>query len=254
VIHAGFRPELLTTCDEKIEMLAGTGIDYCILLDFTPQTALLSAQEFMANILHQQCNVQTLVIGYDHRFGHNRSEGFESYVQYGKELGMEVTRSLCDYACHGVTVSSSVVRSLLQKGEVEQASDCLGTNYSLTGTVVGGYKVGRTLGFPTANIRMDNPDKLIPLDGVYAVRVTVNGESFAGMLNIGHRPTVSNGEHRSIEVHILGFRSDIYDCPVHVAFLRRLRPEQKFDSVEVLAAQLRKDASEVEALFKALHP
>ncbi|KAA6305638.1 Riboflavin biosynthesis protein RibF, partial [termite gut metagenome] len=200
-------PELLTTCDEKIEMLAETEIDYCIMFDFTSDISCLSAQEFMANILHKQYNVQTLVIGYDHRFGHNRSEGFDDYLRYGKELGMEVLLTRA-YTRDNVNISSSVVRSFLQKGEVDKVVDCLGYNYFLTGTVVGGYKVGRTIGFPTANIRVEDPDKLIPLGGVYAVRVTVNGESFAGMLNIGQRPTINNGEHRSIEVHILHFQSD----------------------------------------------
>ncbi|KAA6317884.1 Riboflavin biosynthesis protein RibF [termite gut metagenome] len=247
VMNLDYHSELLTTCDEKIEMLAETEIDYCIMFDFTSDIFCLSAQEFMANVLRKQYNVQTLVIGYDHRFGHNRSEGFDDYLHYGKELGMEVLLTRA-YTRDNVNISSSVVRSFLHKGEVDKVVDCLGYNYFLTGTVVGGYKVGRTIGFPTANIRVEDPDKLIPLGGVYAVRVTVNGESFAGMLNIGQRPTINNGEHRSIEVHILHFQSDIYNCPIRISFVWRIRSEEKFDSMEELTAQLHKDAIEVESL------
>ncbi|KAA6351035.1 Riboflavin biosynthesis protein RibF [termite gut metagenome] len=250
VMNVDYQSELLTTCDEKIEMLTGTGIDYCIMFDFTKEVSRLSAREFMADVLRKRYNVQTLVIGYDHRFGHNRSESFDDYLRYGKELGMEVLPARA-YTCDNVSISSSVVRSFLHKGEVDNVVDYLGYNYFLTGTVVDGYQVGRAIGFPTANIRVDDPDKLIPFDGVYAVRVTVNGESFTGMLNIGHRPTVRNDEHRSIEVHLLHFRKYIYNQSIRVFFIKRLRSEEKFDSVEALTAQLHKDASAVEALFKA---
>ncbi|KAA6331466.1 Riboflavin biosynthesis protein RibF [termite gut metagenome] len=249
VMHSDYRPELLTTCDEKIQLLAETEIDYCIMFDFTPEVSCLSAQEFMANVLREKYNVQTLVIGYDHRFGHNRSESFDDYFRYGKELGIEVLLTRA-YTCNNVNISSSVVRSFLHKGEVDKVVDCLGYNYFLTGTVIGGYKVGRTIGFPTANICVEASDKLIPLGGVYAVRVAVNEESFIGMLNIGQRPTINNGEHRSIEVHILHFQSDIYDCPIHISFVRRIRSEEKFDSIEGLTTQLHKDALAVKALFK----
>jgi riboflavin kinase/FMN adenylyltransferase len=250
IMNVDYCPELLTTCDEKTQLLAETGIDYCIMLDFTPDISLMSAKEFMTNILRKRYNVQTLVIGHDHRFGHNRDESVDDYLRYGKELDMEVLHAHA-YTYNNATISSSMVRSLLHKGEVDQVTDCLGYHYSLTGTVIDGYQVGRAIGFPTANIRVNDPGKLIPCDGVYAVRVTVNGASFTGMLNIGERPTVNNGKHRSIEVHIFHFRSDIYNYPIHLSFVKRIRSEKKFDSIEKLVAQLHKDAAEVQSLLGA---
>ncbi|KAA6327967.1 Riboflavin biosynthesis protein RibF [termite gut metagenome] len=250
VINSGYCPEILTTYDEKTKLLAETGIDYCIIHDFTRETSLLSAQEFMTHILHEQCNVQVLVVGYDHRFGHNRSEGFDDYLRYGKRLGMEVVLTHAHASGNGnITISSSTVRSLLHKGEVDKAADCLGYNYSLTGTVVEGHQIGRTLGFPTANIQVKDSGKLIPANGVYGVRVTVNEKSYIGMLNIGQRPTINDGTYRSIEVHILHFHSGIYNCPIQVSFVQRIRQEEKFSTIEELTAQLHKDSVTVEALL-----
>jgi riboflavin kinase/FMN adenylyltransferase len=248
VINSNYCPEILTTYDEKTKILAETEIDYCIIHDFTLETSLLSAQEFMTNILHKQYNVQTLVVGYDHRFGHNRSEGFDDYLRYGKELGIEVILANV-HTSEKITISSSTIRSLLHNGEVNKAADCLGYNYSLTGTVIEGHQIGRTLGFPTANIRVKDSDKLIPANGVYGVCVTVNGKPYIGMLNIGQRPTINNGTYRSIEVHILHFHSDIYNCPIQVFFIQRIRQEEKFSTIEKLTAQLHKDSTMVEALL-----
>jgi riboflavin kinase/FMN adenylyltransferase len=249
VIDADYCPEMLTICNEKTKLLAETEIDYYIIHPFTTEIARLSAREFMADILCKQYNVQTLVIGYDHRFGHNRSENFEDYSRYGKELGIEVFLAQV-YICENKkNISSSMIRSLLNKGEVEKAAVYLGYDYFLTGIVVNGYQVGRHIGFPTANIYVENPDKLIPADGVYAVRVTINEKSHTGMLNIGQRPTLNNGTHRSIEVHIFHFHSDIYHCPIRISFVQRIRPEKKFNSIEQLTAQLHKDAALVESLL-----
>ncbi|KAA6320677.1 Riboflavin biosynthesis protein RibF, partial [termite gut metagenome] len=248
VINSNYSLEILTTYDEKTKILAETGIDYCIIHDFTLETSLLSAQEFMTNILHKQCNVQTLVVGYDHRFGHNRSESCDDYLRYGRELGMEVV--LADaHTSENMNISSSTIRSLLHKGEVNQAADCLGYNYSLTGTVIEGHQIGRTLGFPTANIQVKDSGKLIPANGVYGVRVTVNEKSYTGMLNIGQRPTINNGTYRSIEVHIFHFHSDIYNSPIQVSFVQRIRQEEKFSTIEELTAQLHKDSATIEALL-----
>ncbi|KAA6351997.1 Riboflavin biosynthesis protein RibF [termite gut metagenome] len=249
VIDAGYCLEILTTCDEKTQLLAETEIDYCMMLNFNTEIARLSARQFMANILCKQYNVQTLVIGYDHRFGHNRSENFDDYFRYGKELGIEVF--LAQAYIHESTknINSSLIRSLLYKGEVDKAAVYLGYNYFLTGIVVNGYQVGRHIGFPTANIYVENSDKLIPADGVYAVRVIINEKSHIGMLNIGQRPTLNKESHRSIEVHILHFHSDIYHCPIRICFVQRIRSEKKFDNLEQLIIQLHKDAAVVESLL-----
>ena len=255
VMHSDYRPELLTTPDEKINLLADTGVDYCLMLDFTPEISSLTALEFMERLLKERFQVKCLVIGYDHRFGHNRSEGFEDYVRYGQSIGMEVVRALActDYIeiddAKKITVSSSLIRKLLHQGDVDLAARCLGYEYFLNGTVVGGYQVGRKIGFPTANLNVDDPDKLIPADGVYAVWVTVDGKTYMGMLNIGVRPTIDNGSNRTIEVNILHFHSDIYDKFIRLTFVKRTRPELKFDSIEELIEELHKDAKEVETIL-----
>jgi riboflavin kinase/FMN adenylyltransferase len=249
VIDTGYCPEILTTCDEKTKLLAQTEIDYCMVLKFTMEIARLSARQFMANILCKQYNVQTLVIGYDHRFGHNRSENFDDYSRYGKELGIEVLLAQAYTRENTKNINSSLIRSLLYKGEVDKAAVYLGYNYFLTGVVVNGNQVGRHIGFPTANIYIENPHKLIPADGVYAVRVTINEKSHIGMLNIGQRPTLNNGTHRSIEVHILHFHSDIYHRPIRISFVQRIRPEKKFNNIEQLTTQLHKDAAVVKSLL-----
>lgn len=257
VMAAEYRPELLTTPDEKIGLLSEVGIDYCLMLDFTPEISRLTAQEFMSRLLKERYQVRCLVIGYDHRFGHNRSEGFEDYVRYGKAIGIEVIQAHA-YSDSvqiekelSMPVSSSLIRKLLHEGEVDVAARCLGYEYFLDGTVVGGYQVGRKIGFPTANLSVDDPDKLVPADGVYAVWVTFDGKTYMGMLNIGVRPTIDNGPNRTIEVNILHFHSDIYDKFIRLTFVKRTRPELKYSNIDDLIAQLHKDAEETEAILSA---
>lgn len=255
VMNADYRPELLTTPEEKISLMAETGVDYCLMLDFTPEIAHLTALEFMTQILKERYQVSCLVIGYDHRFGHNRRESFEDYVRYGEAIGIEVIRAqvysnnIKTETGQNTPVSSSLIRKLLHQGDVDIAARCMGYEYFLDGTVVGGYQVGRKIGFPTANLNVDNPDKLIPADGVYAVWVTFDGNTYMGMLNIGKRPTIDNGPDRTIEVNIFHFHSDIYDKFIRLTFVKKIRPELKFNSVDELIAQLHKDAEEVEALL-----
>lgn len=257
VMNADYHPELLTTAEEKISLLSEIGVDYCLMLDFTPEISRLSAQEFMRQVLKERYQVTCLVIGYDHRFGHNRSEGFEDYVRYGAEIGIEVIRakaytsSIEMGGMQNVPVSSSLIRRLLHEGEVDVAARCLGYGYFLDGTVVGGYQVGRKIGFPTANLSVDDPDKLIPADGVYAVWVEFDGKRYMGMLNIGFRPTLDNGTQRTIEVNILHFHSDIYDKSIRLTFVKRTRPELKYSNIDELIVQLHKDAEETEAILLA---
>lgn len=257
VMNADYHPELLTTADEKISLLSEIGIDYCLMLDFTPDISQLSAQEFMLKVLKERYQVECLVIGYDHRFGHNRSEGFEDYVRYGKEIGIEVIRAKAYTSSieiggeRHVPVSSSLIRRLLHEGDVDIAARCLGYEYFLDGTVVGGYQVGRKIGFPTANLNVDNSDKLIPADGVYAVWVEFDGKKYMGMLNIGVRPTIDNGPNRTVEVNILRFNSDIYDKCIRLTFVKRTRPELKYNNIDELIEQLHKDAEETEAILLA---
>lgn len=248
VMKSDYRPELLTTPEEKIELLKAQGVDYCIMLDFTVELSQLSALSFMKDILQQRYNVSTLIIGYDHRFGHNRSEGFEDYVRYGQPIGMNVYRA---QACmiDDLNISSSLVRTYLLEGKIDLSTRYLGYNYSIEGVVVGGYRVGRTIGFPTANLDLRESNKLIPSDGVYAVRVEVKGCLYAGMLNIGYRPTLDNGSKKSIEVHILRFDEDIYDEKIRLYFVSRIRSEMKFSGLDELIAQLKRDAAFVDSVL-----
>ena len=225
------------------------------MLDFTPEISRLTAREFMTQLLKERYQVKYLVIGYDHRFGHNRSEGFEDYVRYGKEIGIEVIRAKA-YTSNieignepNIPVSSSLIRKLLHEGEVSLAAHCLKYEYFLDGIVVGGYQVGRKIGFPTANLRVDDPDKLIPADGVYAVWVEVEGKRYKGMLYIGDRPTLNNGKDISMEVNILDFSGDIYNDSIRVSFVQYVRGDIKFDSLEELKAQLEKDRCTVNNLL-----
>ena len=244
VMHPDFHPELLTTCNEKLELLAQTGIDRCVLLDFTPELAALSARQFM-EMLHGQYAIRALVIGYDHRFGHGRSEGFDDYVRYGNELGMEVLPAEAYHLPASdcpLPVCSSSVRRLLREGDVASAARYLGYPYFLNGIVVGGFRMGRRIGYPTANLQVNDECKIIPARGVYAVRVEVDGCIYGGMLNIGCRPTFDNGANATIEAHIFDFKSDIYNHSLRLFFVQRIRSERKFASVEELVAQLHQDA------------
>lgn len=248
VMQPGFQMPLLSTPAEKRQMLEAQGVDRIVELPFTMELSQYTAREFMVEVLQRRLHVDTLVIGYDHRFGHNRSEGFEDYRRYGEEIGMRVVHA---EACvvDGVTVSSSAIRRFLCGGEVTVAAHCLGYEYYLEGTVVDGFKVGRKLGYPTANLHVEEAGKLVPADGVYAVRAAVGGETYAGMLNVGIRPTVNNGGRRSVEVHILHFTGNIYGAHMRITFVQRIRNEQKFDTLEALMEQLACDAEEVERLL-----
>ena len=249
-------PPQLNTTDERTTLLRQAGIDEVILLDFTPQMATMTALEFMQQVLKEQLHVEVLVIGYDHRFGKGRSEGFNDYVRYGKEIGVEVVSG---EACMsgGAPISSTRIRCLLNEGKVDEATSLLGYRYVLQGEVISGYQEGRKLGFPTANINPLNTDKVVPADGVYAVWVAIGEDSqpkaygprLKGMLNIGYRPTLNNGRERSIEVHILDFEGDLYGKSIKVEFVCRLRDELPFDSLEELTIQLRKDRERVSEML-----
>ncbi|MBQ8241909.1 MAG: bifunctional riboflavin kinase/FAD synthetase [Bacteroidaceae bacterium] len=243
VIQSDYQPQLLSSPDEKLELLASTGVDNCILLPFTKELSLLTAKEFM-QLLYDTYKVRMLVIGYDHRFGHNRAETFEDYCRYGQELGIHIMQATA-YTQEQDKVSSSAIRRALLTGDIETSKKYLGYDYFLEGTVVNGYKVGRKIGFPTANLQVDFPHKLIPSVGVYAVYVYVEGKQWKGMLNIGHRPTLNNGNNLSIEVHILDFQSDIYNHKIRIEFIHFLRPELKFSSVDELVSQMQKDKERI---------
>lgn len=248
VLDMNYRPRLLTCLSQKIERFEHSPIDYCVLLRFTEELSLLSAREFM-EILHNMYHVQTLFVGYDHHFGHNQHEGYQEYCQYGKEVGIRVLRSRA-LVEEGISISSTLIRSCLLEGDVKRANFYLGYNYYLNGRVVDGRKLGRTLGFPTANIQPLCAEKMLPVSGVYAVYVYLGKHRYVGMLNIGSCPTVNDDNQTvSIEVHILNFLGDIYQELIKVEFVDYVRPEVKFDSVEELTEQLQRDRVAVKNLL-----
>jgi riboflavin kinase/FMN adenylyltransferase len=248
VLQKDFSLNLLTTYDEKIEQLETTGVDYCVIIDFTTELSKLSAKEFITNILKEKLNVSTLLIGYDHRFGHDRTDGFEQYVEYGKACGINVVNA-SPYDCGKTKVSSSLIRKELTKGNVEDMPHLLSRPYSLSGRVIEGYRVGRTLGFPTANIKPNSSEKKLPAMGAYAVWVHLDGEKHKGMLYIGNRPTLS-GEEITPEVNILNFDRDIYNDEITITFVSFIRESSKFSSLDELKAQLAKDREAVAGILK----
>lgn len=248
VMRSDYQPRLLSCLPQKEALIRSLEMDYCIMLPFTHELSLLSAREFM-QLLRDRFNVRILVIGYDHRFGHNRCEGLSDYCRYGTELGMKVIRADA-LVENGVSVSSSVIRSLLEEGKIEDANHFLGYRYYLDGVVVNGFRMGRKMGFPTANLKPSCPDKLIPAEGVYAVYVYIGGICYAGMLNIGCRPTFDNGSERSIEVNIFDFSGDIYNEKMRIEFVHYVRKEIKFGSIVDLTAQIEKDKETIIQLLQ----
>lgn len=246
VVQPEWCPEMLTTLDEKTQLLKATGIDRCEVLHFDRKLASLSARDFMLQILKERLRVTHLVTGYDNRFGHNRSEGFADYVAYGREMGMEVLAH-SPFVMGGVKVSSSVIRSFLQEGEVRLAAQCLGYPYLLSGEVVSGCHVGTGMGFPTANIR-PLADKLIPATGAYAVMVTAEGRQWQGMMNIGSRPTF-DGRDTTLEVNLFDFDANLYGKTIGVSLVERLRDERKFRNAAELTNQLEHDADEARRIL-----
>ena len=254
IVGDGHCPPLLSTAAEKERLLAECGMDRVVMLNFTKEMSMMSAREFMERVLRNDLNVKVLVMGYDHRFGHDKDCAFDDYVRYGEDLGIEVVRGDEWREASGCTkFSSSEARRLLLDGDIETANNVLGYRYGFDGVVVGGFRVGRTIGFPTANVAVDSPVKLVPKCGVYAVVLSVlegDGEgTYAGMMNIGYRPTLNNGKEQSIEVHALDFAGDIYSAKVRIEFVARLRDERRFGSVDELRIQLERDEAEVRRIM-----
>ena len=239
-----FHPQLLTSQKEKELELELLGVDFLIVLPFTKEMASLSAHDFMAQILKEKLNVNMLQIGYDNRFGHDRTEGSDDYMRYGQELGIKVYQGIrLSLLNDDISVCSSNIRRLLSEdGDVETAAILLERPYQLSGKVMPGEHIGHQLGFPTANLQSDDPFKLIPASGVYAVWATIgkHKDRLPAMMNIGTRPTF-DGRNRTLEVNIFDFDGDLYGQTVLITFVSRLREERKFGSPEALVAQLKED-------------
>jgi riboflavin kinase/FMN adenylyltransferase len=234
--------KLLSTIDEKIEMLDRMQVDHLLIIPFTQEFSRLTSEEFINQLLVETIGTKRLVIGHDHRFGRNREGSFEHLQANAPQYGFEV-EEIPRQDIEAIGVSSTRIRSALLEGNLPISKEYLGRPYSLKGTVVKGKQLGRTIGFPTANLHVPEPYKLIPADGVYAVWAKVQDKFYQGMLNIGVRPTV-DGISRSIEVHLFDFDQDIYDQELTLFFEARIRQEQKFAGIEELKNQFSRDKKE----------
>jgi riboflavin kinase / FMN adenylyltransferase len=241
---------LLNTISEKIDLLEKIGIENLVIHPFDESFSRLTAEEFVKTVLINQFHIHKIIIGYDHRFGRNRTANIDDLIAFGQQYGFEVEQ-ISVQEIDAISVSSTKIRKALSEGKMALANDYLGYDYFLTGTITEGKKLGRTIGFPTANLKIDEDYKLIPLNGVYVVKSVLNEETHFGIMNIGYNPTVGN-DRLSIEIHFLDFNSNLYNQKIAVSILHYIRPEQKFDSIELLKEQIEKDKNSAIAYLKNL--
>ena len=247
VLSCDYSPKLLSTLSERKQLLLSSEIDSVKFLDFTEEMSRMSARDFMLHILQEQLNVEVLVIGYDHRFGHDKCT-HEDYIRWGEELGIKVVPAK---ELEGEKISSSIIRKAIQKGDLPAANRMLGHPYQIEGLIIEGHQVGRQMGFPTANLLVD-ACKILPPCAAYAVRATLpDGTKYNGMLNIGQRPTLQNGRDISVEVHLFHYQGDLYGENIRLDLYRQLRTERTFLSLEALRTQLEEDARMAEDILSA---
>lgn len=239
VIQPDFQLELLSTLEEKENILEEYGLDNFIIHPFTKEFSQISSIDFVVEYLIKKLNLHTLIIGHDHHFGKNREGNFEQLKVLSKEYDFNLIQ-LQAVEEGDIAISSTKIRNALKEGNIEFANKALNYNYPITGKVVHGDKIGRTLGFPTANLEVDS-NKLIPKDGVYAVDVFVDNKKYLGLLSIGYRETVTNSREHRVEVNILNFNKDIYDETIRLEFRGRLRDEKKFNSLDDLISAMNQD-------------
>lgn len=240
--------KLLSTIEEKVDLVSALGIDYLIIMPFTQELSRLRADEFVRDILVEKLHLTKLIIGYDHRFGRNREGGMQEMVLFSETYGFELEEIPAQDISESI-VSSTKIRQALLNGEVHQAGKYLGTAYVLRGKVEEGMQRGTTIGYPTANIRVNSSYKLIPKNGVYAVWVYIDEKKFEGMLNIGYNPTFDDKKW-SVEVHLFDFNQNVYHKEITIAFVSRTRDEQKFDDLQSLINQLKEDEKEIRAILE----
>jgi riboflavin kinase/FMN adenylyltransferase len=239
VLHEASSIKLLNTINEKSGFLKKMGLDNLVIHPFDKEFSNLSAEEFVKTILVDSFNIQKIIIGYDHRFGKNRAANIDDLIAFGDKYGFEVEQ-ISAQEVDSVSVSSTKIRDAIANGTMAVANEFLGYNYLLSGKIIKGKQLGRTIGFPTANIKIEENYKLIPKNGVYIVKSIIQEKTVFGIMNIGLNPTV-NGEDLSIEVHFLDFDIAIYNTEITVLVINRIRDEQKFSSIDLLKAQIQKD-------------
>lgn len=231
--------KFINTQERKYDLIERAGIDHLLIIPFTLEFAGTGARSFIKEILYDRIGICQLVVGYDHQFGKNREGSFEELLELSEELNFKVEQ-IPVQDIENIAISSTKIRNALKDGQIEKANTLLGYEYSITGKVVGGNKIGRKIGFPTANIELSDEYKLITAIGVYACRVSIKDKQYLGMGNIGYRPTINNSD-LTIEVHIFDFEDDIYDEIITIYFVDRIRNEIKFKDLEALRQQLMKD-------------
>ena len=231
--------KLINTIEEKSELIGKIGIENLIIHPFDQKFSRLTAEEFVKTILVDLLNIKKIIIGYDHRFGRNRTANIDDLIVYGKQYDFEVEQ-ISAQEINDNAVSSTKIRNAILEGNISLANKYLGYNYTFSGEIIKGKQLGRTIGFPTANIQIKESYKLIPKNGVYIVKSNYDGNTIFGMMNIGNRPTV-NGENQTIEVNFFDFDEDIYNKIISIEILDFIREEQKFDSLDSLKSQLNKD-------------
>jgi riboflavin kinase/FMN adenylyltransferase len=242
VLQEGTEMKQLNTLDEKTGLLKQLGVDHLVIHPFDKAFSRMTAEEFVKEVLVDKFRLKKIIIGYDHRFGRNRTADINDLMAFGESFGFEVAQISAE-ELNDVSISSTKIRTALNDGDITLANKFLGYAYSLSGEVVKGQQLGRTIGYPTANIMIKEDYKLIPQNGVYVVQSDILGQTVFGMMNIGNRPTV-NGTTQTIEVHFLDFDQDLYGQTLSISLLKRLRDEQKFPSLESLKSQLFKDKSD----------
>lgn len=240
---------ILTTLPEKIALLEHCGIDHLVVVPFTPAFAAMSASDYISDFLIAKFHPHTIIIGYDHRFGHNREGGLELLEQEQARYGYQLVE-IPQQVVHDLTVSSTKIRNSLESGEMALANELLGYPYFISGTVMHGDKMGRQLGYPTANLQVPDPRKLIPSEGIYAIRVRLQDETYwrNGVMSIGTRPTF-NGTDLRLEAHLFDFNGDLYDQVITVQFIAYLRGNQKFSDVNELITQMDKDSAKAKEIL-----
>lgn len=250
VLHGESEVKLLNTIDEKTDLLEKTAIQNLVIHPFDETFSKLSAEDFVKTVLVEKFQIQKIIIGHDHRFGRNRTADIQDLIAFGKQYDFEVEQ-ISAQELNDVSISSTKIRNALQDGNMALANDYLGYNYFLTGIVVQGKQLGRTIGFPTANFKIEENYKLIPPNGVYAVQSIIDQKTVFGMMNIGYNPTVL-GEKISIEVHYFDFDANLYGHKIAVSILERIRSEQKFESLQLLKEQLARDKEAVLQIISKL--
>jgi len=239
VLQQDFQIKLINTIDERKELMEKTGLDHLVIHPFTMEFSRLNASDFVRDFLVNRLHANKIIIGYDHRFGRNRNATIEDLKEYGITYGFEVIE-IGVQQMNEVAVSSTKIRNALQDGNIEKANSFLGYPFVLSGTVIEGRGIGKTLDFPTANLHVDEDYKLIPAMGVYIVRSEINGQKVYGLTNIGTNPTVG-GSKRSIETYLLDFNKNIYHQKIRLEFIKRIREEKQFTSVEDLKKAIKND-------------